>query len=78
MIPQVLSQLRTGRDKLFSMLDESFPTVDVLDAELPETVVKAILDARTQIEGANAILQDVPIQAVDEAQADGASDESEY
>ena len=78
MIPQVLSQLRTGRDKLFSMLDESFPTVDVLDAELPETVVKAILDARTQIEGANAILQDVPIKAVDEAQADGASDESEY
>ena len=78
MIPQVLSQLRTGRDKLFSMLDESFPTVDVLDAELPETVVKAILDARTQIEGANAILQDVPIKAVEEAQADGASDESDY
>ena len=78
MIPQVLSQLRTGRDKLFSMLDKSFPTVDVLDAELPETVVKAILDARTQIEGANAILQDVPIKAVEEAQADGASDESDY
>lgn len=66
MIPQVLLQLRTGRDKLFHLLE----TMDNEPCQM-------ILEGRSVLEDANRVLQDTPcVVPIVENEQD--SDVSEY
>jgi hypothetical protein len=55
MIPHVMGQIRGARDHLFKLLQESDVGVEVV-SEIPPV----ILEARSQLERANNLLQDVP------------------
>jgi hypothetical protein len=66
MIPQVLSQLRTGRDKLFHLLET-----------MENDPCQVILEGRSVLEDANRVLQETPcVVTFTENEQD--SDVSEY
>ncbi len=69
MIPQVVCQLRTGRDKLFELTEE-----------LSEAFGGSshVLNARTQINLANCLLQDEPVVRKQSEAAEIESDGTEY